>query len=350
MKSLTAAFKIYISFTIAFLISLTISSTIFPIISTSAESISGSASSDISVSIENPYFITVSSSDSNINLDYTISSGNALGTIVTAPSTVTTTSNTGQAKQLYISTSSSSNDLTNDDTNPSDDRTYISAGGGDTLSSANALSINTWGFSLTDTTGVSNPETFVKVPSLGNEILVQEEIGEENPDTGIYESTKPIYFGALATRSLNPGTYTNTILYTAITEEPPEEPIEISSCSELETLQIGIHNDRKVQKLADNKCWEIEDTVWTGNYAAYSCAKSGFTRPDKSDFDTLLSTVGNGPELYLLGWTGTRYRSITHSDSNPVNLYVYSNNAYTMYYRTKNDGVTGAYVRCYMSN
>ncbi|MBR3323474.1 hypothetical protein IKG16_01140, partial [Candidatus Saccharibacteria bacterium] len=114
--------------------------------------------------------------------------------------------------------------------------TYIAPIGNTTtssLSSASALSPNTWGFALASTTpgivtnnfntaseytstdqSIQNTNKYASVPTSGNEVLLTQDT------TGTSSTT--IYYGVLADRDIPAGSYGNTVLYTALAEQPNE--------------------------------------------------------------------------------------------------------------------------------
>lgn len=207
-----------ISFFIAGALSPTQGSNALPCTNTEDE-LCDTAGTDVSVTIENPYFVNIASSHgsagSPIALDYTKSEVN-VGNLLTVRDNVKVSTNAKTNHYLYISTNSSSNNLTSTDTDLSNSHTYIAPGGGDTLASASALTANTWGLSLEES---SANNSFTKVPILGKDLLLDTSNQEE--------SETDVYYGVLATSELSPGKYSNTIKYTAYVE-PLADDMEVS--------------------------------------------------------------------------------------------------------------------------
>lgn len=310
--------KTYAIASSSFLLTLFISATFFPVLLSNAitctdgsTGISGqvcdSAGTPVTVNIENPAYLTITSSaagSGGISLDYTAADSPNLGSLITASDTVTTTSNTGQTKHLYISTSSTSNNLTNADTDLSDNKTFIAPGGGDTLAGATSLSNNTWGFALESSTN------FTKVPILGSEMLIQEGPGSGST-TGEYENTATVYYGVLATTDLYAGSYSNTIRYTAYMEDTAKaEPMERITYMQDMTKDICANTkvgtatrliDKRgrgnagtaadasygVLKAADGNCW-MTDNLDLYNKEITSAdsdiTSSSFTIPDTTNY------------------------------------------------------------------
>ncbi|MBR3135125.1 hypothetical protein IKG54_00975, partial [Candidatus Saccharibacteria bacterium] len=114
--------------------------------------------------------------------------------------------------------------------------TYIAPVGNTTtssLNSATALSNNTWGFALSSTTpgivtnnfntaseyesesqATINSNRYTTVPTNNNQVLL---LQDTEPT-----STTTIYYGVKADRDIPAGSYSNTVLYTALAEQPSE--------------------------------------------------------------------------------------------------------------------------------
>ena len=263
-------FRVYATFSVAFLLSYYISGVTSPISNTSATSpstISGSDTSPVSVSVSNSplaYYISVSSSHGSagtpVSLNYSQdgSSGSRLGNVVSSSDNVYLETNSPLTHQLLLSTTSpstttKSNNLTGDNTQESGGlpvaNTYIAPVSGTTtssLSTATALTGNTWGFAMSNTTpGIvannfdadysttTNASKFATVPTSGNEVLLTQDT------TGTSSTT--IYYGVLADRDIPAGSYSNTILYTALAEQPSEirvSPSTINLSDPYQTLTI----------------------------------------------------------------------------------------------------------------
>ncbi|MBR3323273.1 hypothetical protein IKG16_00060, partial [Candidatus Saccharibacteria bacterium] len=177
----------YATISVAFLFTLLFSISIFPIESTfatpldpsSPSVVSGSSTSPVSVSVSNSplsYYISVSSSHGSagtpVSLSYSQdgSSGGTLGNVVSSSDNVYLETNSPMVHQLLLSTSGThtestipsslvANNLTGTNTQETGGslitNTYIAPIGNTTtssLSSASALSPNTWGFALASTT------------------------------------------------------------------------------------------------------------------------------------------------------------------------------------------------------
>ncbi|MBR3135150.1 hypothetical protein IKG54_01105, partial [Candidatus Saccharibacteria bacterium] len=160
--------------------------------------------------------------------------------------------------QLLLSTTSpstttKSNNLTGDNTQESGGipvlNTYIAPIGNTTTSSLNSatvLSNNTWGFALSSNTrGIesnnfdsdysttTNDSKFTTVPVNGSEVLLTQ-------DTEPISNTT-IYYGVKADRDIPAGNYSNTVLYTALAEQPSEirvSPSTINLSDPYQTLTI----------------------------------------------------------------------------------------------------------------
>ena len=250
-------FKLYATFSVAFLLSYCISGVTSPISNSSATSpstISGSDTAPVSVSVSNSslaYYISVSSSHGSagtpVSLNYSQdgSTGGTLGNVVSSSDNVYLETNSPLTHQLLLSTTSpstttKSNNLTGDNTQESGGlpvaNTYIAPVGNTTtssLNSATALSSNTWGFAMSNTTtGIEtnnfntaseyesesqttlNSNKYATVPTNNNQVLLLQDTTAE--------STTTIYYGVKADRNIPAGSYSNTVLYTALAEQPSE--------------------------------------------------------------------------------------------------------------------------------
>ena len=241
-------------------------------------SICSDSNSNLSVSVSNnplAYYISVSSSHGSagtpVSLSYSQdgSSGGTLGNVVSSSDSVYLETNSPLNHQLLLSTTSTSsttkaNNLTGANTQESSgslvQNTYIAPIGNTATSSLNSASVlgdNTWGFAMSSNTpGIetnnfdadysttTNSSKFTTVPTNNNQVLL---LQDTEPT-----STATIYYSVKADRNIPAGDYSNTVLYTALAEQPSEirlsatngsggttsNPVAINMSSPNQTLTI----------------------------------------------------------------------------------------------------------------
>ncbi|MBR3323476.1 hypothetical protein IKG16_01150 [Candidatus Saccharibacteria bacterium] len=172
----------------------------------SSSDICGTGTSDVNVSIEGAWTVSISSS-STLGVDITPTSS---GNISTAVDNVNIYTNTPNGYQLYLNSTTGSTDIYNNN-DTQQERNHFTATSG-TKSTPITLTSNTWGYSL-----ATNPTTFSKVEATST-------AGDSLITTGTKTSGEgdnlDVTYGFNADTKLTPGTYTTNVTYTAIAEVP----------------------------------------------------------------------------------------------------------------------------------
>ena len=175
-----------------------------------------------------------------------------------ASDTINVKTNSPTGYKLYINTSSS--DLTSTTTTSK----FPSTSG--TLSSPTALTLNTWGFSLSSPAGglpvPSSSSTWSAVPTFDTKIA---ESSSPTTDSGI---DTPIYYAINADTTMPTGIYTTTVAYTALAEGTLERTMQdftITDCNNLDTDEstylMDVRNNKiyRVVKARDGNCWMADN-------------------------------------------------------------------------------------------
>ena len=290
---LNKLFKLYATFSVAFLLSYAISGVVSPISNSSAvECVNGmisstsdicdSDSTDVNVSIEGAWTVSISS-DSNLNVNLTPTSS---GVVNTATDNVNIYTNTPNGYQLYLNSTTGSTDIYNN-TDTEQERNHFTATTG-TKASPVSLTSNSWGYSL-----ASSPTTFSKVEasSSASDSLISS--GSKTSGTG---DNLGVTYGFKADTKLTPGTYTTSVTYTAVAEVPSytissvspnnfsvsdiNQPITIITTTPATELGLGTITARITDSTNTNSvnltnCTETTVTVSGTSYRAASCTYPG---------------------------------------------------------------------------
>ena len=209
-------FKLYATFSVAFLLAFISSSLLTPAGTSSAVDcadgltpsgdVCGTDITDVNVSIEGAWTVSISSSGI-LNVDITPKGS---GTASTATDNLNIYTNTPNGYQLYLNSTSGSTDIYNN-ADTSHERNHFIATTG-TKSSPATLSSNSWGYSL-----ATNPTTFSKVETSSSATDSLITTGTKTTGSG---DNLDVTFGFNADTKLTPGTYTTSVTYTAVAEVP----------------------------------------------------------------------------------------------------------------------------------
>lgn len=132
------------------------------------------------------------------------------GSMAVGGEEITVTSSTTSGYTLYLSTGTGTENRLYLDGQSS--AGYISPASS-TTTSPTSLGLNQWGFAtnIDTTTAYQNPAKWAAVPTYGNEVILKQSTAatEANDKTNIV-------YGAYVNNTIPAGTYSNTVLYTAI--------------------------------------------------------------------------------------------------------------------------------------
>ena len=232
-------FRVYATFSVAFLLSYAISGVVSPISNSSAvecvngmisgtSDICGTDTTDVNVSITGAWTVSVSSAGTlGLNLTPTSS-----GVLNTATDNVNVYTNTPNGYQLYLNSTSGNTDIYNEDVLDSNGNLasnlpagtntnhFVATSG--TKASPATLTNNTWGYTLTNlgdnpSQSTLNSTTFSKVELTSSS--ADSLISSGSKTTGAGDNL-PVTYGFMADTKLTPGTYTTSVTYTAVAEVP----------------------------------------------------------------------------------------------------------------------------------
>ena len=252
--------------------------------SSNPSSICDTSTTDVNVSIEGSWTISVSSSGT-LGLDLT---PNSFGTLSTTTDNLNVYTNTPNGYQLYLNSTSGSTDIYNNnvlDENgnlsanlPSGTNTnHFSATTG-TKSSPATLTNNTWGYSL-----APSPTTFSKVELTNTSADSLISTGSKTTGAG---DNIDVTYGFMADTKLTPGTYSTQVTYTAIADTPsytltsitPNRPAYNATNTEVTILtstpvsELGLGDiTAKIGTINLTNCTEIT----SGNYRGATCIYPG---------------------------------------------------------------------------
>ena len=209
-------FKLYATFSVAFLLAFISSSLLTPAGTSSAVDCTDSLTpsgdicsidtTDVNVSIEGAWTVAVSSSGT-LNVDV-IPKGS--GATSTATDNVNIYTNTPNGYQLYLNSTSGSTDIYNNSDTQKELNHFTSTTG--TKEDPVALTNNTWGYSL-----ATSPTTFSKVELTNTSADSLISTGSKTTGAG---DNIDITYGFMADTKLTPGTYSTQVTYTAIADTP----------------------------------------------------------------------------------------------------------------------------------
>ena len=260
--------KLAATFSVAFLLAFVAFGMLTPIEKSSALDCESSTSSnpseicdttttDVNVSIEGSWTISVSSSGA-LGLNLTPNSSGTLSTVVDNLNIYT---NTPNGYQLYLNSTSGSTDIYNNNildengniiSDPSSNpdgsgiinTNHFSATTG-TKASPVVLTNNTWGYSL-----ASSPTTFSKVELTNTSADSLISTGSKTTGAG---DNIDVTYGFMADTKLTPGTYTTSVTYTAVAEVPS---YNITSISPNE-LHINDQTDKQITIMTSTPSSEL---------------------------------------------------------------------------------------------
>ncbi|MBR3135124.1 hypothetical protein IKG54_00970, partial [Candidatus Saccharibacteria bacterium] len=258
------------------------------------DDICGTDNTDVNVSIEGSWTVSISSAGTlGVNITPTSS-----GVVNTAVDNVNIYTNTPNGYQLYLNSTSGSTDIYNnnvldesgnlDPNLPSSTNTnhFIATTG--TKSSPVTLSSNSWGYSLS-----SNPTTFSKVETSSSAVDALISTGSKTSGSG---DNLDVTYGFNADTKLTPGTYTTSVTYTAVAEVPSytissispnnfsvmdtNQPVTIITTTPATELGLGTITARITDSTNTNSvnltnCTETTVTVSGTSYRAASCTYPG---------------------------------------------------------------------------
>ncbi|MBR3135306.1 hypothetical protein IKG54_01930, partial [Candidatus Saccharibacteria bacterium] len=285
-------FRVYATFSVAFLLAFISSSLLTPAGTSSAVDctnnltpsgdICGSDTTDVNVSDTGAWTVSISSSGT-LNVDVTPSGS---GTTSTATDNVNVYTNTPNGYQLYLNSTSGSTDIYNNSDTEHERNHFIATTG--TKDSPIALSSNSWGYSLS-----SNPTTFSKVETSSSAADSLISSGSKTSGSG---DNLYVTYGFNADTKLTPGTYTTSVTYTAVAEVPSytissvspnnfsssdtNQPITIVTTTPSTELGLGDITARITDSTGTNtvnltNCTETTVTVSGTSYRAASCTYPG---------------------------------------------------------------------------
>ncbi|MBR3135090.1 hypothetical protein IKG54_00800 [Candidatus Saccharibacteria bacterium] len=263
----------------------------------SASDICGTDTTDVNVSIEGAWTVSVSSSGT-LGLNLTPNSSGILSTVT---DNVNVYTNTPNGYQLYLNSTSGSTDIYNNnvlDQNgnlannlPSGTNTNHFVATSGTKASPSTLTNNTWGYSLS-----SSPTTFSKVELTSTSLDSLISTGSKTTGAG---DNLPVTYGFMADTKLTPGTYSTQVTYTAIAEVPSyslsslspsqialgdqtDKTFTILTTVPASELGLGditakfVWNDGTTTHQANlSNCTEITQAVSGTNYRGASCSYTG---------------------------------------------------------------------------
>ena len=180
------------------------------------------------------YYVNVSTEDEvALNLITTPD-----GAVVVGKDTVTTETNSTTGFKLYISsnsTAATSNYLVSEN-----DVSYSLAPTSGTISSADKLDNNSWGYTLASEYGndstITASSRFIGVPLLNSENLLQTVTEAVPTGSG---ATLNVYYGVKANTAMPAGTYTASVVYTVLAEGSPASDGEVSVSPSTSALAGG---------------------------------------------------------------------------------------------------------------
>ena len=172
----------------------------------SASDICGTDTTDVNVSIEGSWTISVSSSGT-LGLDLT---PNSSGTLSTTTDNLNVYTNTPNGYQLYLNSTSGSTDIYNNSDTQKELNHFTSTTG--TKEDPVVLTNNTWGYSL-----APSPTTFSKVELTNTSADSLISTGSKTTGAG---DNIDVTYGFKADTKLTPGTYSTQVTYTAVADVP----------------------------------------------------------------------------------------------------------------------------------
>ncbi|MBR0403534.1 hypothetical protein IJI55_03245 [Candidatus Saccharibacteria bacterium] len=246
---LNKLFRVYATFSVAFLLAFISSSLLTPAGTSSAVDctnnltpsgdICGSDTTDVNVSVTGAWTVSISSSGT-LNVDVTPKGS---GTTSTATDNVNIYTNTPNGYQLYLNSTSGSTDIYNNTDTQQELNHFVATTG--TKDSPITLSSNSWGYSLSP-----NPTTFSKVETSSSAADSLITTGSKTSGSG---DNLPVTYGFNADTKLTPGTYTTSVTYTAVAEVPS---YNITSISPNE-LRINDQTDKQITIMTSTPSSEL---------------------------------------------------------------------------------------------
>ncbi|MBR2659371.1 hypothetical protein IKD60_01280 [Candidatus Saccharibacteria bacterium] len=255
-------YRMFIAGCGAFLIAFIASATLAPVKNSDASTVT------ITNSLTG-YYLTITSADTvPISVE-----ASPMGQLAAAKDTINVKTNSPNGYKLYLSTSTTDNNIYKSGSAANASMGYFSATSG-TLESPSKLTQNTWGFSLTaqNTTTPEDTATWAAVPVLADASTNQiDEVNTNNVPDG---KNLDIYYGVNASTTLPEGDYTTEITYTAFSEGvnsfPTMQSFTAADCNNLQYDQaINLTDERdgkyyRVTRMKDNNCWMTQNLALNG--------------------------------------------------------------------------------------
>ena len=233
LKNYSAAFAFFLMFSFGVVLLLA------PII--------GSHADTVNIGAEVNEVISISTSDDDVQLSLVPSGA---GSTTSGSVDVSVSTNSAYGYELYFSSVDENTAMTSDISESTISSNF------ETTALAN-LPSNSWGYSLDNT-------DFTKIPAFSAQARIKK---VDHLPTG-NEMLTTTHFGTKVTTTLPSGTYSKDVVFSAVTGIPPVPVLAMQtfSCSSLGDVNdtevltdLRDGNTYTVKKLADNKCWMVEN-------------------------------------------------------------------------------------------